>query len=59
MARRRSTKRGRGEGSVFEFERAYKRPNGTVVIRTGWEGKVTVGYDEKGKQRFKSVYGKT
>lgn len=59
MARRRSTRRGRGEGSVFEFERRYKQPDGSVVVRTGWEGKVTVGYDDNGKQRFKSVYGKT
>jgi integrase len=47
MARRRSTRRGRGEGSVFE------QPNGT------WRGKVTVGYTEKGKQRFRWVSGKT
>jgi integrase len=47
MARRRSTRRGRGEGSVFE------QPNGT------WRGKVTTGYDEQGKQRFKWVSGKT
>lgn len=59
MARRRSTRRGRGEGSVFEFERNYKQKDGSVVTRTGWEGKVTVGYDDSGKQRFKSVYGKT
>ena len=44
---------------MFEFERAYKQKDGSVVIRTGWEGKVTVGYDENGKQRFRSVYGKT
>ncbi|ADI13559.1 hypothetical protein [Truepera radiovictrix] len=39
--RKRNTKRGKGEGSVFEL------PNGT------WRGKVTVGYDEAGKQRFR------
>jgi len=59
MARRRSTRRGRGEGSVFEYERSYKKPDGSVAVRTGWEGKVTTGYDKNGKQRFKSVYGKT
>ena len=47
MARRRNTKRGKGEGSVFEL------PNGT------WRGKVTTGYDEAGKQRFRWVSGKT
>lgn len=59
MARRRSTRRGRGEGSVFEFERAYKQKDGSVVTRTGWEGKVTTGYDENGKQKRKTVYGRT
>ncbi|CAA9575942.1 MAG: Phage integrase, site-specific tyrosine recombinase (ACLAME 2) [uncultured Truepera sp.] len=47
MARRRSTRRGRGEGSVFQ------RADGT------WAGEVTTGYDEGGKQRRKTVYGKT
>lgn len=47
MARRRSTRRGRGEGSVFE------QANGT------WRGKVTTGYTEDGKQRFRWVSGKT
>lgn len=46
MAKRRSTRQGRGEGSVFE------KPNGT------WRGKVTVGYIEDGKQRFRWVSGK-
>ncbi len=59
MPRRKSTRRGKGEGSVFEFERNYKKQDGSIVVRSGWEGKVTVGYDENGKQRFKSVYGKT
>lgn len=47
MTRRRKTKRGKGEGSVFEL------PNGT------WRGKATVGYTEDGKQRFRWVSGKT
>ena len=48
MARRKkNTRRGRGEGSVFEQE------NGT------WRGKVTVSYTEEGKQRCKWVSGKT
>ncbi len=47
MARRRSMRRGRGEGTVFE------RSNGT------WAGEVTTGYDENGKQKRKTVYGKT
>ena len=47
MARRKNTKRGKGEGSVFEL------PNGT------WRGKVTVGYKEDGTQRFRWVSGKT
>ena len=47
MARRRSTRRGKGEGSVFE------QPNGT------WRGKVTTGYDDEGKQKFRWVSGKT
>ena len=47
MARRKSTRRGRGEGTVFE------RANGT------WAGEVTTGYDENGKQKRKTVYGKT
>lgn len=47
MARKRSTRRGKGEGSVFE------QANGT------WRGKVTTGYTEDGKQRFRSVSGKS
>jgi integrase len=47
MARRRSTRRGRGEGSVFQ------RADGT------WTGEVTTGYNENGKQKRKTVYGKT
>jgi integrase len=47
MARRRSTRRGKGEGSVFQ------RTDGT------WQGAVTVGYTEEGKQKRKTVYGKT
>lgn len=47
MARRRNTRRGKGEGSVFE------QANGT------WRGKVTTGYDENGKQKFRWVSGKT
>ncbi len=47
MARRRGTRRGKGEGSVFE------QANGT------WRGKVTTGYTEDGKQRFRWVSGKT
>lgn len=47
MARRRSTRRGKGEGSVFE------QANGS------WRGKVTTGYTEDGKQRFRWVSGKT
>ncbi len=47
MAKRRGTRRGRGEGSTFE------QPNGT------WRGKVTTGYTEDGKQRFRRVSGKT
>jgi hypothetical protein len=45
--RKRNTKRGKGEGSVFELQ------NGT------WRGKVTVGYTEDGKQRFRWVSGTT
>ena len=47
MAKRRSTRRGRGEGSVFQ------RADGT------WQGAATVGYTESGKQKRKTVYGKT
>lgn len=47
MARRRSTRRGKGEGSVFE------QANGT------WRGKVTTGHDDAGKQRCRWVSGKT
>ena len=47
MPRRKSSRRGRGEGTVFE------RANGT------WAGEVTTGYDENGKQRRKTIYGKT
>ncbi len=46
MPRRRS-KRAKGEGSVSE------RPDGT------WIGQVTVGHTEEGKQKRKTVYGKT
>ena len=47
MPRRKSTRRGRGEGTVSE------RPDGT------WTGQVTTGYTEEGKQKRKTVYGKT
>ncbi len=47
MARKRSTRRGGGEGSVFQ------RADGT------WQGAVTVGYTEEGKQKRKTMYGKT
>ena len=47
MARRKSTRRGRGEGTVSE------RPDGT------WTGQVTTGYTEDGKQKRKTVYGKS
>lgn len=47
MARRKNTRRGKGEGSVFE------RPDGT------WRGKVTTGYNDEGKQKFRWVSGKT
>src|SRR5262245_37224748 len=40
-------RRGRGEGSIFE------RPDGT------WSASVSLGYDETGKRRRRSVYGKT
>ena len=43
MARR----RGKGEGSIF------KRKDGV------WQGAVTVGYNEEGKQKRKTEYGKT
>ena len=43
MARR----RGKGEGSIF------KRKDGT------WQGAVTVGYTDAGKQKRRTVYGKT
>lgn len=43
MAKRRAN----GEGGL------YKKKNGT------WEGRFTIGYDENGKQKFKSVFGKT
>lgn len=45
--KKRNTKRGKGEGSVFEL------PNGTR------RGKVTVGYAEDGTQRFRWVSGKS
>ena len=44
---RRNSKRGKGEGTLF------KRKDGK------WQGAITVGYDENGKQRRKTVYGKT
>ena len=47
MPRRKSTRRGRGEGTVSE------RADGT------WAGQITTGYDENGKQKRKTVYGKT
>ena len=40
------TKRTNGEGSIFQ------RKDGR------WVGTITVGYDEKGQQKKKSVYGK-
>ena len=44
---KRNSRRGQGEGAIF------KRKDGT------WQGAVTVGYDENGKQKRKTVYGKT
>ena len=43
----RAKRRGRGEGSIF------KRKDGT------WQGAVTIGYTDEGKQKRKTVYGKT
>lgn len=40
-------RRGRGEGGVRQ------RPEGT------WEGRLSLGHDEQGKRRMRSVYGKT
>ena len=47
MARRKGTRRGRGEGTVSE------RTDGR------WIGQVTVGYDDQGKQLRKTVYGRS
>lgn len=45
--RKRNTKRGNGEGTVFQ------RSDGR------WQGAVTIGTDEEGKQRKRTVYGRT
>lgn len=45
--RRKVSKRAKGEGTVFE------RADGR------WVGEVTTGYEDEGKQRRKTVYGKT
>jgi integrase len=45
--RKRLSKRGNGEGSVFE------RPDGR------WQGAVTIGRDGHGKQKKKIIYGRT
>ena len=42
-----SRKRANGEGSIF------KRKDGR------WQGAVTVGYDDEGKQKRRTIYGKT
>ena len=47
MARKRTTKRGNGEGTVS------KRKDGR------WEAKLTIGYNPNGTQKRATVYGKT
>ena len=44
---KRNSRRGKGEGTIF------KRKDGR------WQGAITIGYDENGKQRRKTVYGST
>ena len=41
------TKRTNGEGSIFQ-----RKDTGI------WVGSLTIGYDEKGRQKRKTVYGK-
>ncbi len=47
MARKKTTRRGNNEGSIFQ------RKDGN------WIGQITVGYDENGKIKRKTYYGKT
>ena len=47
MAKRKATRRGNGEGSIWQ------RPDGR------WLGQISLGYDEEGKLKRKTCYGKT
>ncbi len=47
MAKRKATRRGNGEGSIWQ------RPDGR------WLGQISLGYDEEGKLKRKTFYGKT
>ena len=59
MPRKRSRRRGKGEGSIFEFERKINRKDGSTYIYKGWQGEVLLGYHDDGKRKRKTVYGKT
>jgi integrase len=52
-------KRGKGEGGIFKYTRNVKNKHGTITVVKGWQGAVTTGYNENGKQKRKTVYGKT
>lgn len=48
-------RRGKGEGTLFKRTRMRKDGSAYVV----WAAEVTVGYDDKGRQVRKTMYGKT
>lgn len=51
--KRKQNKRANNTGTLHE--RTFKRKDGSTYTR--WQASVTVGYDDQGKQRRKTVYG--
>jgi len=53
---KKQNKRGQNEGSIRE---RFKKTKDGAKVSIGWEARYTAGVDADGKQKQKSVYGKT
>ena len=52
-------RRGNAEGTIYQKETSRKKKDGTTFIYKHWEAQLTMGYNENGTQRRKSISGKT
>jgi integrase len=59
VPRKKTRRRGTGEGAIFESTRTRTRKDGTTYSETRWEGKVSLGFDSEGKRQRRTVYGDT